>query len=145
MINATILVVEDESDAKAFTRALRSARVNTRLEIVNDADDAVSYCKGSGPYADRGQHPVPDLVVVDVKLPHGSGLQVLKALRTESSFKNTPVVMVSSERHLIDVAQAYSSGANAFLIKPPNDAQLEKWVESLAEFWLGRNIPPPLP
>jgi DNA-binding response OmpR family regulator len=142
-MNSTILLVERGSDAKELREALETTSVNCRVEIIDDARRAVDYCKGAGQFADRGQYPVPDLVLVDVNLEHGNGFEILKTVRTESSFRHSVVLVLSSARHVRDVACAYALGANAFLVKPADSANMPSFARKLTDFWLTENIPPP--
>lgn len=143
-MNSTILLVEEEEEARVLTRAMRAEGVNASVEVISDAADAKAYCRGSGEFADRRHHPAPDLVLLDVGVSQGSGLTVLRTLRHESAFKSAIVVVLSSSWHIADVASAYASGANAFLIKPADPQALRPFVKTLTDFWLTANVPPPV-
>lgn len=143
-MNRQILLIEEDDEAKAFTTAMKAAGVKCSVEVINDAEEAVEYCCGSGAFADRRQFPLPDLVLLDVKLGQRTGLEVLKRIRAESALKHAIVIMLSGTRHLQDVASAYSYGANAFIVKPSDTQELKNMIQAVSTFWLTQNVPPPV-
>jgi CheY-like chemotaxis protein len=87
----TVLVVEDDpNDVLLIERAFRKAQVGAGLQVVGDGDKAVAYLGGQGPYADRGRHPLPVLILLDLKLPRRSGLEVLDWLRGRDGLRRLP-------------------------------------------------------
>jgi len=116
----TILLVEDDSnDVLLLQRAFRRAGLMHALQIVTDGDQAVSYLNGDGEFADRQAHPLPALVLLDLKLPRRSGLEVLEWLRNQpENLKALPVIVLTSSRLSEDVDRAYGLGANSYMAKP---------------------------
>src|SRR3954469_23730241 len=104
-----ILLVEDEpNDVFLIDRAFQKCGFQHRLHTVNDGEQAVAYLGGAGEFADRRQHPVPSLMLLDLKLPRRTGLEVLAWLRSRhDSLKRLPVVVLSSSRQSSDVNRAY--------------------------------------
>jgi CheY-like chemotaxis protein len=119
-INQTILLVEDDSnDVLLLQRAFRRAGLTHALQVVSDGDQAVSYLGGEGDYSDRAKHPLPALILLDLKLPRRSGLEVLEWLRGQpAEIKGLPVIVLTSSRLSEDVDRAYGLGANSYMAKP---------------------------
>ena len=138
-----VLLVEDDPDhVLLIQRAFAKANLVNPLRIVRDGEDAVAYLSGTGAYADRTRHPVPSLILLDLKLPRKSGLEVLSWLRGESHLKLTPVVILSSSSETGDIQQAYALGVNSYLVKPVNFGDLLEMVKSIGMYWmiLNRNV-----
>ena len=116
----TILLVEDDSnDVLLLQRAFRRAGLTQSLQVVSDGDQAVCYLSGDGEYSDRARHPMPALILLDLKLPRRSGLEVLEWLRAQPpQIKNLPVIVLTSSRLSEDVDRAYGLGANSYMAKP---------------------------
>src|SRR3712207_4503791 len=138
-----ILLVEDNEDDVLFVRrAFRQARPANPLHVVEDGDAAVSYLAGEGEYADRTRHPLPALVLLDLKLPRRSGLEVLEWLRAQPGLKRVPVVVLTSSRENTDVNRAYDLGANSYLLKPVEFDSLLELVKTLGLYWMVLNENP---
>ena len=138
----TILLVEDdENDLELFMRAYGKARIANPIHRVANGDDAVAYIAGDGKYADRDEHPLPVLVLLDLKLPRRSGLEVLEWIRGSES-KRVPVVMLTSSRESSDINRAYDLGANSYLVKPVGFDNLFELIRSLNLYWMVLNQKP---
>jgi CheY-like chemotaxis protein len=138
-----ILHVEDDAnDVELVQMAFRKAKSECRIIVVNDGDDAISYLKGEGAYADRAVHPLPAVILLDVKLPRRSGLEVLEWVRstTDPRLRRVPVLMLTSSNQPMDIARAYDLGANSFLVKPADLAVLTELMKTIANYWLGFNV-----
>lgn len=134
-----ILLVEDsEDDQMLIRRAFAKARLQNPLHIVDDGDKAVAYLSGAGTYADRNAHPMPTIILLDLKLPRRSGHEVLAWLR-ESSLPKIPVVVLTSSAETADVKRAYDLGANSYLVKPVEFDGLIEMVRNLGVYWLVMN------
>jgi CheY-like chemotaxis protein len=132
----TILLVEDDSnDVLLLQRAFRRAGLTHALQVVTDGDQAVAYLTGQGQYNDRTAHPIPSLILLDLKLPRRSGLEVLAWLRGESSdVKKLPVIVLTSSRLSEDVDRAYALGANSYMAKPSGNYDgLAEMVKNLEQ------------
>lgn len=135
-----ILLVEDNADdVMLIQRAFRRANVDTALTVLGDGDSAVAYLAGEGSYADRAQHPLPQLMLLDLKLPCRSGLEVLEWARARTDFRALVVVVLTSSRESRDVHRAYELGANSFLVKPVEFDKLLEMVRTMNLYWLGLN------
>src|ERR1051326_2298998 len=143
MITKPILLVEDEeNDVLFFQRAMSKAGMTNILQVARDGQEAIGYLKGMGKFALRAEFPLPDLILLDLKLPFVMGLDVLKLIRQQSGL--APIVIIlSSSQEEADIASAYRLGANAYLVKPPDPARLGDMVRAINDFWLTQNMPPP--
>ncbi|MEB3357275.1 MAG: response regulator [Synechococcales bacterium] len=140
-----ILVVEDNaSDIVFIRRAFRQASLGDRIHIVHDGDQAVAYLTGHQEYGDRHQHPLPALILLDLKLPRRSGLEVLGWLRDQPVLKRIPVIVLTSSRQDTDVNLAFELGANSYLVKPVNLSALNQMVKMIDSYWLKLNQFPDL-
>jgi CheY-like chemotaxis protein len=139
-----ILQVEDDpNDVFFLEHAFRAAGITLPLQVVNDGQEAIDYLSGEGKFADRDQYPLPRLMLLDLKMPRKSGLEVLQWMREHPALQCLPVVVFSSSYQPADIDRAYQLGANSFVVKP---SCLEKRVElarSIKSFWLLYNESPP--
>jgi CheY-like chemotaxis protein len=144
-MNATILVADDDSShVMLLQRAVRKAEVPLALQVVTDGDAAVAYLRGDGIYSDRLKYPAPTVVMLDLKLPRRSGLEVLQWLRSQNRLRRIPVVVLSSCQEAGDVNRAYEYGANSYVVKPIDAAALMDLVRYLHHYWVELNQKPNL-
>jgi CheY-like chemotaxis protein len=137
-----ILHVEDDAnDVELVQMAFRKAKADCRLVVVNDGDEAIAYLAGQSAYADRQTHPLPDVILLDLKLPRRSGLEVLGWVRSQSEawVRRLPVLMLTSSNQPADIASAYDLGANSYLVKPADLGVLTELVKATQTFWLEFN------
>ena len=140
-----ILAAEDEPvDAMMLQRAFGEAGIPQSLYIVDNGDDAIGYLKGEGVYTDREQHPLPSLILLDLKLPRRSGLEVLEWLRRQPGLRRIPVVIFTSSRQSEGIAKAYDLGANSCLVKPLQFHSLLNMMRTVGLYWLMVNEKPPI-
>ncbi len=136
-----VLYAEDsEDDAFLMRRAFTKAKFRGMLTVAANGLEALNYLVGNGQYADRKEHPLPSLILLDVKLPHMSGFEVLRWIRARNAFKITPVVMLTSSSQLVDVATAYENGADGYLVKP---SSLDVFAELVADLIAAGGQPRP--
>lgn len=139
MTEPTILLIEDNgNDVVLIKRALAKAKVANPLALVPDGDEAVAYLAGAAAGADG---TVPGLILLDLKLPRRSGLEVLQWLRQQPRLQKIPVVALTSSREPGDINRAYELGVNSYLVKPANPDDLLTMVKALAQYWLQLNQP----
>lgn len=136
-----VLLIEDDSDDVFFvTKAFQLAAPNIDLRVARDGEEAVAYLLGESARADR-----PALVLLDLKLPRKSGLEVLQSFRGSPGAAPLPVIVLTSSQSDADIRRAYELGANSYLVKPVDaDAQLAM-IKSLLSYWLGFNKVPASP
>lgn len=136
----TILLAEDNpDDVWIMQRALKVSGLPHPFHFVQNGREAVDYLYGVGKYADRAAHPLPSLVLLDLKMPYLSGLEVLKWIRQESSNRTLISIFLTSSSDLRDVNEAYRLGANAYLVKPSELGKLVEMLKSMESFFLEHN------
>ena len=133
----TVLLVEDDlNDIFLVKRAFKMAHIQNPLQVVTDGQEAIAYLRGEGKYADRQAHPLPKLVVMDIKMPRKSGFEVLTWIKGDNHvLRRIPVIIVSSSDNPADINQAYEQGANAYMIKPVDFRAVEHLFESITHYW----------
>lgn len=143
--NKVILHVEDDpNDVMLVELAFRKAKTDSSLVVVNDGEQAVNYLSGEGNYSDRTIHPVPALMLLDLKLPRKSGLEVLAWVRShpQPQIRRLPVLMLTSSNQLRDIDAAYDLGVNSYLVKPGDLTVLTELIKTIHQYWLGYNMKP---
>jgi len=139
----TVLYVEDDpNDVFLLQRAFQKAGVDVALASVGDGLEAEDYLAGRGAYGDRAKHPLPSLVLLDLKLPKKSGLEVLEWLRGQPDLRVIPVIVLTSSQDRGDVWRAYELGANSYLVKPAQIGTLVDIVKALSGYWMTYNKQP---
>jgi two-component system response regulator len=144
MNDKTILLVEDNPDDEALTlRALRKANVRNEVVVARDGVEALDYLLGTGAHAGRDTRDVPQVVLLDLKLPRLDGLDVLRRLRADERTRLLPVVILTSSTEEEDRIAGYELGANSYVRKPVEFSQFADAVRQLGLYWLLLNQPPP--
>jgi CheY-like chemotaxis protein len=138
-----LLVDDDSNDQVLIRRSFRKAQAAIRVVVANDGDEALSYLSGTGNFSDRNQYPLPCAILLDLKLPRRSGLEVLAWVRKQAPLRQMPVVILTSSHLEEDVRAAYDLGANSYLVKPVDLSDLETMIARVAEYWADLNHPPP--
>src|SRR5262249_49862465 len=120
MSRGTILLAEDDpNDVILFRRAMGMASLNLdSLHVVRDGEEAISYLNGQAAHADRERYPLPALLLLDLKMPRRSGLEVLSWLRRQPELRHLIVVFLTSSNNAEDIRRAYEAGVNSYLVKP---------------------------
>lgn len=134
------MVEDDPNDAFLIQRALRHAGLPAAAHV-SDGEAAVEYLRGTDKFADR---VLPRVLLLDLKLPRLSGLEVLRWLRSEPGLETLPVVMLTSSAQQADIATAYALHANSYLVKPVDANALREMIRSLGTYWLQLNQSPEL-
>jgi CheY-like chemotaxis protein len=143
--NKTILLVEDNpSDINLTKRAFEKGHITNNLVVAEDGQEALDYIFGKGIYANRDISQLPTLILLDLKLPKVSGLEVLKRIRAAEIIKRLTVVILTSSKEDEDVAASYDLGVNSYIRKPIDFNQFAEAIKYLGLYWLVINEPPPL-
>lgn len=139
-----ILLVEDNPDDEELTRlAFEESRVANELVVVRDGEEALEYLFGTGRYAARDMGVMPQLVLLDLKLPKVDGHEVLQRIRADPRTKYIPVVVMTTSSEESDLISSYDLGANSFIQKPVDFVSFGEAVRQLGLYWLvlNTNIP----
>src|SRR5579862_8754064 len=140
---AVILLAEDEEDyVLLLKKAFDQAKISVVLHVVSDGREAMWYLEGVGKYANRDEYPLPDLVLLDLKLPRYNGFEVLSWLRKQPGFLALRVLVLTSSDRVKDVNEAYRLGANSFLVKPYDFEDLAHLSALIHDFWLDASRSP---
>lgn len=141
--NKVILLVEDNDDDVALTmRAFGKSGVSNEIVVVRDGVQALDYLLGTGTYAEQGPPDLPQVVLLDLKLPKVDGLEVLRKIRSEERTRRLPVVVLTSSNEQRDLVDSYDLGANSFVRKPVDFAQFLEAARQLGLYWLVLNQRP---
>lgn len=144
MKEKTILLVEDNPDDEELTlRALRQAKIANDVHVARDGSEAIDYLYGTGPYAGRDPSELPAVVLLDLKLPKLSGLDVLKRVRSDPLTRVLPIVVLTSSSEDEDMLRSYECGANSYVRKPVEFAAFAAAVAQLGVYWMLLNQAPP--
>jgi len=138
MENKILHVEDNPDDVMLMNLAFTRAGIGARLHVVNDGDEAIAALESS---VQPGGAP-PVCVLLDVKLPRISGLEVLAWIRNQPHLKRMPVILLTSSSQTADINRAYDLGANSFLVKPPDLDSLTQLVKTVAHYWVQTNVRP---
>ena len=133
---ALLLVEDNEDDVFLMKRALQSARILNPLIVVGSGQEAMDYLSGGGKFSDRATHPLPVMILLDLKLPSIFGHEVLAWIRQRKEFEALIVIVLTSSTQSRDLSRCYSLGANSYLIKPPTAEQLNALAKAFKWPWL---------
>jgi len=132
-----ILVVEDnQEDAELTIRALTKQRLANKIVHLMDGAEALDFIYGQGSYAGRDINQVPKVILIDLKMPKVSGLEVLKQIKSDPRIKMIPVVILTSSAEDPDIKEAYALGANSYIVKPVDFNVFFKTVADLGLYWM---------
>jgi two-component system response regulator len=143
MQNKVILLVEDNPDDVALTlRALKKSKIVNEVVVAQDGVEATEYLFGTGKYAGRDTQVLPQVVLLDLKMPRMDGLEVLQRVRSDERTKLLPVVVLTTSSEDKDRIESYKLGANSYIRKPVDFEQFVGAVQSLGLYWLVLNEAP---
>jgi two-component system response regulator len=144
MAEKVILLVEDNPDDEALTlRALRKNNIRNEVVVAHNGAEALDYLFGAGTHANRDMSILPQIILLDLKLPKIDGLEVLRRLRADERTSLLPVVILTSSKEEQDLINGYKLGANSYIRKPVDFVQFTEAVRQLGLYWLLLNESPP--
>ncbi len=142
---ATILLVEDQRmDIELTLDAFREARLANNIRVATTGEEAIDYLFGNGNFSDRKEHPLPDLILLDLKMPGIDGFEVLKQVKGAEKLKRIPVIILTSSKEEGDRAISYDLGANSYLVKPVSFEGFLHTIKEIGEYWIVLNVKPPM-
>jgi CheY-like chemotaxis protein len=132
-----ILFAEDSMDDAVLTiRALTKSGFTNKLLHVKDGAEALDYFYGAGVYASRNRKENPKLILLDLKMPKVSGMQVLEKIKADPDLKAIPVVILTSSREDPDIEKCYALGANSYIVKPVDSHNFFQVIEKIGMYWM---------
>ena len=134
-----LLIDDNEDDAKLTKMSLESNNIANQVIVIDDGADALEYIFCQGKYAQRDIKDIPAVILLDIKLPKVSGLQILEKIRADNRTKNLPVVLLTSSTEERDMIEAYEKGCNSYICKPVDFKQFADAVKQLGLYWLVLN------
>ena len=135
--SADILIVEDNpDDLDLALAALRSHNIANRIQVARDGEQALNYLFARGQYAGRNERDLPKVILLDLKLPKISGIEVLRAVKTGDTTRRIPVVVLTSSREDRDVIETYDLGVNSYVQKPVSFVEFSEAVAKLGFYWM---------
>jgi two-component system response regulator len=144
MEDKMILLVEDNPDDEFLTvRALKKNNIGNRIVIVRDGVEALDFLFCTGDYTSREPRDLPQLILLDIKLPKMDGLEVLRRVRADERTRLLPIVILTSSKEEQDLIESYKNGANSYVRKPVDFNQFMEAVHELGMYWLVINETPP--
>lgn len=142
-MRSPLLVAEDDENDVFFLRhAFGEAEIQNPLYVARDGQEAIDYLAGKGTYADRRQHPLPCLLILDLNMPRMNGMEVLRWKRQQSSLHSLPALVLSSSADREDIERAYELGASGYVVKPASISKRAGLARGIKSFWLEFNTPP---
>jgi CheY-like chemotaxis protein len=138
-----LLVDDNPSDAELTIHSLRRDKLANRIHVAEDGAQALDFVFCRGAFGDRSFSEPPGVVLLDLKLPKVSGLEVLRAIRADERTRAIPIVILTSSAEQRDLIEGYRLGANAYIQKPVDFDEFRKVVHQIGMFWLVANQPPP--
>ena len=142
MLNDVVILVaeDDENDIFLMQKAFERAGVPNPVQIVRNGQEAIDYLSGVGPFGQRDKHPLPGLVLLDLKMPWMDGFDVLKWLRGRAQFNMLPVVVLTSSKLQADVDQSRQLGVYDYRVKPHAFSDLVRLVDDVRKCWLDAKV-----
>ncbi len=142
--SAHILLVEDNRmDVELTLDAFRKVHLENQVSVVWTGEEALDYLFGKGQYTDRNKYPVPDMILLDLKLPGIDGFGVLRKVKNTPILKRIPIIVLTSSTDEGDRALSYDNGVNSYLVKPVSFGGFLEMVSKIEDYWISLNVGPP--
>jgi CheY-like chemotaxis protein len=143
-LNTTLLLADDDPDDRLLIKeALEESRLVADLRSVEDGEELMDYLHRRGRYAEPNDSPHPDLILLDLKMPRKSGHQALEEIKASPELRCIPIVVLTTSKAEEDIARAYASGANSFIVKPTSFRTLIEVMTTLRGYWFELITLPP--
>ena len=140
-----VLVAEDrDEDLFMLHRAFQQLGFNTPVQYVRNGEETVAYLAGKGRFANRDEYPLPDLLLLDLKMPRQNGFEVLEWIRAQPTLSRLRTVVLTTSDDLTEITRAYQLGAASFITKPLNFVEFRNSIIAIYTYWLAINKSPPI-
>ncbi len=140
-----ILLVEDNKmDVVLTLDAFREAHLANKIHVVNNGEEALQYIFGEGKFSNRKVYTMPNLILLDLKMPGIDGFEVLKRIKNTPEIKRIPVIILTSSKEEGDLSMGYDLGANSYLVKPVSFEGFLEVVRKVTDYWITLNVEPPV-
>lgn len=143
-IEQILLVDDNKMDIALILDAFREARLSNKIHVAHHGEEALLYLFGEGKFSDRKTFPLPDIILLDLKMPGIDGFEVLKRVKNTTQIKRIPVIILTSSKEEGDRALGYDCGANSYLVKPISFDGFLEVVRKITDYWISLNVEPPL-
>jgi CheY-like chemotaxis protein len=130
-----LLAEDDPNDAEIFEIAIKRSGLATRLMVARDGQEAIDYLSGNEPFKDRGKFPFPNLLIMDIRMPHVDGFHLLVWMRTHPQCCVIPTLIFSASDQPEDVRKAYQLGANSYITKPSQVNEVVDLIRIVYNYW----------
>jgi CheY-like chemotaxis protein len=141
--HGVILLAEDrEDDVFLIHRAFEKGGIDNPLYVVRNGEDAIRYLEGVGRFVNRAEYPLPDLLLLDLKMPGTDGFEVLRWIKQQPRLSSLRIIVLTASSHLQDVNLAYQLGANSFMVKPFDFENTLELAKLITEYWLRKSKTP---
>lgn len=138
-----ILLVEDNpTDLELTLRVFKNYQLANRIKVARDGVEALDFVFGEGAHAGRGSIQIPKLILLDLKLPKVSGLEVLARIKGDRRTCTIPIVVLTSSQEEKDLVKSYQLGVNSYIVKPVDFDQFTDCLRQIGIYWLLSNAPP---
>lgn len=139
-----ILLAEDNpADVEITQEAFKRGKLRNKIFVVKDGREALDYLFHQGEYQDKAAYPTPDLILLDIKMPKVSGLEVLEKIKRDEELKRLPVIVLTVSDREADVIKAYNTGVNSYIVKPVKFSEFLDVVARVKEYWITITKLPP--
>jgi CheY-like chemotaxis protein len=138
-----ILLVEDNpTDLELALRVFKKHQLANRIAVARDGAEAIDFLFGTGAHAERGSLQMPKVILLDLKLPKVSGLEVLARIKGDPRTRTIPIVVLTSSQEEKDLVESYQLGVNSYIVKPVDFDQFSECLRQIGIYWLVSNAPP---
>jgi two-component system, response regulator len=139
-----LLVEDDPNDVKLALHSFEKHDLAHRVNVARDGAEALDFIFAGGAHAGRSEHPLPRVILLDLKLPRVDGIEVLRQVKGDLRSRSVPVVVLTASREDRDVAECYALGANSYIVKPVDFEKFHACTLAIGLYWLTMNEPPVL-
>ena len=141
-MNDNVLMLVEDNEAHAELAICALEETGKTIIVMKDGLEAINYLRKQGNWAEKLNRPIPELILLDLKMPNMNGKQVLREVKRDGKFKSIPIVMLTSSGLESDMKECYELGANSYIVKPITYSDFIKAVKEIPEYWLKINILP---